>query len=85
MRLISKIKRKKKKKFLDDSIVSEFKDYEEDNNNNGENVEEKKKRGIKKSELIIPDEKEAEMIFELNPYSIFLKNTEEEKKENILD
>ena len=77
--------KQKKQKFLDDSIVSEFKDYKEDNNNNGENIEVKKKRGIKKSELIIPDEKEAEMIFELNPYSIFLKNTEEEKKENILD
>ena len=29
----------------------------------------------------IPDEKEAEMIFELNPYSIFVQDTSEEKKE----
>ena len=74
--------KKTKKQFVDDSIVSEYKDNQDDN---VQQLEVKKKKGIKKSELIIPDEKEAEMIFELNPYSIFLKNTEEEKKENKLD
>ena len=36
--------KQKKQKFLDDSIVSEFKDYEEENNNNEQNVEVKKKK-----------------------------------------
>ena len=66
--------KKNKQNLIDDTIVSEYKDNEE---RNIENIELKKK-GIKKSDLINPDDKEAEMIFELNPYSIFLNNIEEE-------
>ena len=68
----------KKKEIIDDSIVSEYKELEIEENN--DNSEMKLKKGIKKSELINPDEKEAEMIFELNPYSIFVNNTQEDNK-----
>ena len=70
--------KKIKKDIVDDSIVSEFKDFQDENNPDDTN----KKNGIKKSELIIPDEKEAEMIFELNPYSIFVSENDENKNKN---
>ena len=54
-----------KKKIVDDTIVSN-----NDENNKGE--------VIKKSDLIDPDDKEAQRIFELNPYSIFFKDNIED-------
>ena len=73
----------KKKKIINDTIVSEFEEKEnsENYNNNEEEDEENNlnKKGIKKSELINPDDNDAQMAFELNPFSIVLK---EEKKED---
>ena len=68
--------KKDRKNIVDDTIVSEYKDNE--NNPDEINVE----KGIKKSELINPDDKEAEMIFELNPYSVFINTTQDNKIKN---
>ena len=62
--------KKKKKNDFDDTIVSEYKKTEE---------YDLKKKGIKKSELINPDDQEAEMIFGLNPYSVYATDTKENK------
>ena len=68
----------KKKKIMNDTIVSEFEnkeesEYEEDENN---------KKGIKKSELINPDENDEQMAFELNPFSMVLKEDKKEEENN---
>ena len=63
---------------MNDTIVSEFEnkeesEYEEDENN---------KKGIKKSELINPDENDEQMAFELNPFSMVLKEDKKEEENN---
>ena len=68
----------RKKKIMNDTIVSEFEnkeesEYEEDENN---------KKGIKKSELINPDENDEQMAFELNPFSMVLKEDKKEEENN---
>ena len=72
----------KKKKIINDTIVSEFEEKESENEE-----EENYKKGIKKSELINPDENDEQMAFELNPFSMVLKenkkeNNDEEEKNN---
>ena len=73
----------KKKKIINDTIVSEFeqKENSEKENNIDDDEEENNimKKGIKKSELINPDDNDAQMAFELNPFSMIIK---EENKEN---
>ena len=70
----------KKKKIVNDTIISEFEEKEnEEKENDEEENDDNIPKGIKKSELINPDENDANMAFELNPFSMI---TKEEKKEN---
>ena len=59
-----------KKQIIDDTIISN------NDENNKENI-------IKKSDLIDPDDKEAQRIFELNPYSIFYKDIVQEDENQL--
>ena len=80
----------KKKKIINDTIISEYEGKEnEDDNNEDEDDINNKKKGIKKSELINPDENDEKMAFEeLNPFSMIIKEEgkeEENKNENNID
>ena len=69
----------KKKKIINDTIISEFNDNKEESE---DEEDENYKRGIKKSELINPDENDAQMAFELNPFSQVLKENKNENEKN---